>query len=93
MLKEEHESVKFYMINAVISDSCIARYYFEKNPYLLADFFKVGFGYDLCQPNDDPDSMAAMRREMEGGDCEFLRHKSKFLFQSTGFGSCRNRGR
>ena len=79
MLKEEHESVKFYMINAVISDSCIACYYFENHSYLLADFFKVGFGYDLCQPNDDPNSMAAMRREMEGGDCEFLRHKSNLL--------------
>ena len=93
MLKEEHKSAKVYMINAVISDPFISRYYFEKRPYLLTDFSKFGVGYDLCQPNDDPDSMVAMRREMEGGDCEFLYHKYKLLLQSTGFGSCRTRGR
>ena len=47
----------------------------------------------MCQPNDDPDSMAEMRRETEGGDCEFLRHKYKLLLRSTGFGSRRTRGR
>ena len=56
-----------------------ARYDFEQCPYLLTDFSKVGFGYDLCQPNDEVDSMAAMCCEMKGDDCEFLRHKSKFL--------------
>ena len=55
------------------------RYDFEQCPYLLTDFSKIGFGYDLCQPNDEVDSMAAMRREMEGDDCEFLRHKSNFF--------------
>ena len=47
----------------------------------------------MCQTNENPDSMAEMRREMEGGDCEFLRHKSKLLLRSTGFGSRRTRGR
>ena len=54
MLKEEHESSKVDMINAIISDPCISRYDFEKRPYLLTDLSKVGFGYDLFQPNDDP---------------------------------------
>ena len=92
MIKEEHDSSKVDIINAVISDLCISRYYFEKCPYLLTGLSKVGFGYDLCQPNDDPNSMAAMRREMEGGDCEFLRQKSKLILRSTGFGSRRTRG-
>ena len=87
MLNIEHDSSKVNMINAVTSDPFINRYGFKKSPYLLTDFSKVGFGYDLCQLNDDPESMAEMRREMEGGDCEFLRHKSKLLLQSTGFGS------
>ena len=93
ILKEEHGSDKVDMINDVISDPCIARYDFEKRPYLLTYFSKVGSGYDLCQPNDNPDSMVEMFREMEGVDCEFLRHRSKLLLQSTGFGSCRTRGR
>ena len=62
MLKEEHESAKVGMINAVISDLCISCYAFENRPYLLTDFSKVGFGYDMCQLNDGPDSMAAIRR-------------------------------
>ena len=37
--------------------------------------------------------MAAMRREMEGGNCEFLRHKKKLLLQFNGFGSRRTRSR
>ena len=93
MLKIEHESAKFDMINSVISEPLIYLYDFEKHPYLLTDFSKVGFCYDMCQPNDNPDSMAAMRREMEGGDCEFLRHKFKLLLQSTGAGYRRTCGR
>ena len=80
MLKEDNESAKVDMINAVISDPCIAHYDFEKRPYLLTDFSKVGFCCDLCHPNDDPDSMEEMRREMEGGGCEFLHHKYKLIF-------------
>ena len=34
-----------------------------------------------------------MRRDMEGGNCEFLRQKYKLLLQSTGFGSSRTRDR
>ena len=58
MLNIEHESTKVDMINSVISDPCISCYDFEKRPYLLIDFSLVGFGYDLCQPNYEPDSMA-----------------------------------
>ena len=77
MLNIEHESAQVNMINVVLSDPWIARYFFEKRLYLLTDFNQVCFGYDLCHPNDDPDSMAEMRRDMEGGDCEFLRHTFK----------------
>ena len=34
-----------------------------------------------------------MNREMAGGDCEFLRPKSKLLLRTTGFGSRKTRGR
>ena len=50
MLKIELDSAKVEMINAVISDLYMAFYDFEKHPYLLTDFSKVGFGYDLWQP-------------------------------------------
>ena len=49
--------------------------------------------YNLCQPADDAASMAAMWREMEGGDCEFLKPNSNLMLESTGFGLRRTRGR
>ena len=59
---------------------------------MLTDFSKFGFGYNLCQPEDDPDSLAAMQREMEGGECDFLKAGLKFCLESTGFGSRRIQG-
>ena len=43
MLKIEHESAKVDIINSVISEPLIYLYDFEKHPYLLTDFSKVGF--------------------------------------------------
>ena len=93
MMEEEHYKAREDMIMAILSDPCLARYDCNKCPYLLTDFSKVGFGYNLCQPADDPDSLAAMQREMDGGDCEFLKAESKLLLKSTGFGSRKTRGR
>ena len=76
------------MTNAICSNPCIAHFYCKKHPYLLTDFSKKGSGYDVCQPNsDDPLSMAAIHREMEGGDYEFFLPKSTLRLHSIGFGS------
>ena len=93
LMTDERKRTREDMISAILSDPCIARYDFRKRPYLLTDFSKLGFGYNLCQPNDDAASLAAMNREMAGGDCEFLRPKSKLLLRTTGFGSRKTRGR
>ena len=93
VLKPEHHEAKQDMIDAICSNPCIARYDFNKRPYLLTDFSKKGFGYDLCQPTDDPESLAAMNRKIAGGKCEFLLPKSKLQLRSTGFGSRASRGR
>ena len=65
----EYHKAREDMIMAILSDPCVARYDFNKHPYLLTDFSKKGFGYNICQPVDDPDSLAAMKREAEGGEC------------------------
>ena len=64
---DEHERARQDMIFAITSDPCIKRHDFKKSSYLLTDFSKRGFGFNLCQPNDDPESIAAMTREMDGG--------------------------
>ena len=92
-MKDEQLRAREDLIMALLSDLCLARHNFKKRSYLLTDFSKLGFGYNVCQPDDDPDSMAAMRREMEGGECEFLKAKSKLRLKTTGFGSRKTRGR
>ena len=73
----KHHKAREDMIMAILSDPCVARSDFNKRPYLLTNFSKRGFGYTLCQPADGPDSLAAMKREAEGGECEFLKAGSK----------------
>ena len=47
----------------------------KKRPYLLSDFSKKGFGGVLLQADSDhPESMAAMYREMAGGNANFCFH-------------------
>ena len=61
-LTDEQEHAEVDLKEAILSDPCIARYDCMKRQYLLTDFSKAGFGYVICQPADDPDSLAAMRR-------------------------------
>jgi len=76
------------MTTALCSDPCIARFDYSMRTYLFTEFSKIGFGYDICQPNrDDAPSMAAMRDKMADGECQFLLPKSKLRLRSTGFGS------
>ena len=66
----------------------------KKRPYLLTDFSKMGFGYNLCQPDSNgPASMTAMHHEIEGSECEFPLPESTLRLRSTGFGSRTTRGR
>ena len=93
LIKTEQIDARSDMIDAIVSDPCIARHDFKKRSYLLTDFSKLGFGYNMCQPNNDQESLAAMKRKIDGGECEFLRPKSKLLLRSTGLGSRMTRGR
>ena len=91
---DAHEAARTDLIKAILDDPCLARYDYAKRPYLLTDFSKLGFGYDLCQPDSDhAPSLAAMEREMNGAECEFLLPKVDLRLRTTGFGSRRSRGR
>lgn len=80
-------------ITAILSDPCVAHFNHKKKSYLLTDVSKLGYGYNLCQTNDDPASIAAMEREMAGGECEFLMNGSKSILCSCGMVSRKSRGR
>ena len=74
-MKEEQLGARQDMIEAILSDPCVGRFNPKKRSYLMMDASKLGYGYNLCQPNDDPASIAAMEREMAGGECEFLKKR------------------
>ena len=86
--KAEWEDIK----SALLADPCLARFDHRKRLYLRTDFSSLGFGYAALQPADDEASLAAMRREMAGGTCEFMKPKSKLLLRPVSFGGRRSRG-
>ena len=57
-----------FVIDAIVSDPCLALWDSRYRFYLLSDFCSKGTGFVGMQPAHDPVSMAAMRHEMEGGN-------------------------
>ena len=41
------------LITALCSDPCIARFDYSMRTYLLTDFSKICFGYNICQPDTE----------------------------------------
>ena len=58
----------------------------KKRFYLKTDFSSVGLGFALCQPDDNVESLAAMKREDEEGPCEFDIFTSKLRLLPVAFG-------
>jgi hypothetical protein len=44
-LTDEQQQARTDLMEAIVSNPCIAQYDHKKRPYLLTDFSKVGFGY------------------------------------------------
>ena len=65
----------------------------KKHCYLLTDFSRKGFGFDLFQTNNYLASLATMDRELAGGPRELTLPKYELKIISTGFGSCAFHGR
>ena len=59
------------MLDAFLADPCLSCFDPDKQCYLLTDWSALGFGAVLLKPSDDALSVAAMKREMAGGSCEF----------------------
>jgi hypothetical protein len=77
---------------ALLSDPCLKRFDHRKRLYLQTDFCKDGFGWCASQPGNDNASLAAMQREMRGGDCEFMLPNSSLVLHPVAFGCRRTRG-
>ena len=94
MWTEECASSWQFICTAILADPCLAWYDSRKRCYVRTDFCKDGFGFVCLQPADDAVSLAAMRREMAGGTCEFMRDNKKTSGQlrPIAFGSRRCKG-
>jgi hypothetical protein len=55
----------------ILSKPILQRASIKTRFYLKTDFSSLGLGFALCQPDDNEESLAAMQREDEGGECEF----------------------
>jgi hypothetical protein len=64
----------------------------RKRFYLKTDFSSLGLGFALCQPDDADESIAAMKRENEGGECKFEFCLSKLRSKPIAFGSRKTAG-
>ena len=60
LLNPTHVAAKKDLIGALVSDPCLARHDPATRPYLISDFSKFGFGYEIVQPSDNPASLVAM---------------------------------
>jgi hypothetical protein len=76
-----------YLREYLLSSPMLQRASIHKRFYLKADFSALSVGYALCQPDDNPESIAAMEREDKGGPCEFDLCQSKMRLKPVAFGS------
>ena len=70
---KEHEREWDFILKSILADPCLQRFDHRKRFYLRTDFCAKGFGYVGLQPTNDRVSLEAMKREMEGGECEFMK--------------------
>ena len=87
-----HDAEQNNMLNALLSEPCLMQYNPAKRCYIRTDFSALGFGGALLQPDDDDESLAAMHREMAGGECEFMQKESKCRLRPVAFVARRCRG-
>jgi hypothetical protein len=80
---------------AILSNPCLKR--FDPNKQLClclcTDASSKGFGYAALQPPDNDACISAMLREMDGGDCEFLKEGSELTLHPVTFGAQKTRGK
>jgi hypothetical protein len=89
-MKEEFDENKVQVFESmrkhILSKPILQRANIDKRFCLKTDFLSKGLGFALCQPDDSPESLAAMKREDEGGPCEFEVVRSNKRLLPVAFG-------
>jgi hypothetical protein len=71
----------------IIGKPILQRASIRKRFYLKTGFSSLGLGFALSQPDDTTESLAAMKREDKGGECELELCLSKLRLKPIAFGS------
>ncbi len=84
-----HEKEWKDITSNILSKPILQRPSIYKRFYLKTDFSAKGLGFALCQPSNDPEAIAAMKREINGGKCEFelTLSNTKFRLRCVALGS------
>ena len=86
-----HEVKRKFMLDALLQDPCLVRYNCDLCCYLRTDWSTISMGFVLLQPASNPESLAAMRRKIAGGPCEFMLSNAKIHLSPVCFGSRKDR--
>ena len=60
-----------FVSDKILSSPILKLANIKKRFYLKTDFLSFGLGFALCQPDDSPVALAAMKSEDERGECMF----------------------
>ena len=78
--------------NSILDDPCLRRFDPSKLTVLRTDFSSKGFGYVVCQPDDDDISLELVANFMSGNGFDFLTKTGKGTLHPVAFGGRRARG-
>ena len=89
---DETQSTFDDLRNSILCDPCLRRFDPRKLTVLRTDFSAKGFGYVVCQPDDDDASLALSSQFMSGNGFHFLTKANQGTLHPVAFGSRRTRG-
>jgi hypothetical protein len=80
------------LCNSILCKPCLRRFDPNKLRVLRTDFSAKGFGYVVCQADDNEASLALVSQFMSGNGFHFLTKTNGGPLYPVAFGSCQTRG-
>ncbi len=81
-----------YLRNSILKNPCLSHFDLAKLTVLRTDFSSMGFGYVVCQPNNDNVSLELVLQFMLGNGFHFLTTTNGGVLHPVVFGGQRTRG-
>ncbi len=72
--------------NCILHNPCLCRFNHNKLTVLWTDFSSLGFGYIVCQPDNDDASLALVAQYKSGNGFDFMTANSNGILHPVAFG-------